>query len=112
MLISEQLDHCTQDPSFSVKVAKQEPAATHDMTMEAMENMSENILNANGPYSSNGSLLPYTYCSNGVRTSQGQKQAWEKKIHEKEVGGLQAAERGHLNRKLLIDKDMECVTSL
>ncbi|KAK3544254.1 hypothetical protein QTP86_008710 [Hemibagrus guttatus] len=45
VLISEQLDHYSQDPSFD-KLAKQELAATPDMTMEVMENMSESILNA------------------------------------------------------------------
>ncbi|XP_060745275.1 voltage-dependent L-type calcium channel subunit alpha-1C isoform X1 [Tachysurus vachellii] len=111
VLISEQLDHYTQDPS-NAKLAKQELSATQDMIIEDMENMSENILSANGPHSSNGRLLPYTHCSNGVRTSQGQRRAWEIKVHEKGAGGLQVAERGQLNNNLLIDEDMECVTSL
>lgn len=111
MLISEQLNRYSQDPSF-IKVAKQELAATHDMTIEAMETVSESLLNANGPHSPNSNLLPYIHCSNGVRTSQGQKRAWEIKVHEKSVAGLQIAERGQLNSNLLIDEDMECVTSL
>ncbi|GAA6075895.1 voltage-dependent L-type calcium channel subunit alpha-1C isoform X1, partial [Tachysurus ichikawai] len=111
VLLSEQLDHYTQDPS-NAKLAKQELSATQDMIIEDMENMSENILSANGPHSSNGRLLPYMHCSNGVRTSQGQRRAWEIKVHEKGAGGLQVAERGQLNNNLLIDEDMECVTSL
>lgn len=111
MLISEQLNRYSQDPSF-VKVAKQELAATNDMTIEVMEDVSESLLNANGPHSPNHNLLPYIHCSNGVRTSQGQKRAWEIKVHEEGVGGLQVAERSQLNSKLLVDEDMECVTSL
>ncbi|XP_058273774.1 voltage-dependent L-type calcium channel subunit alpha-1C isoform X5 [Hemibagrus wyckioides] len=111
VLISEQLDHYSQDPSFA-KLAKQELAAIPDITLEVMENMSEGTLNASEPCSSNGSLLPYTHCSNGVRTSQGQKRPWELKVNETGVEGLQAADRGQLNNKLLIDDDMECVTSL
>ncbi|XP_053505780.1 voltage-dependent L-type calcium channel subunit alpha-1C isoform X1 [Ictalurus furcatus] len=111
VLILEQLDRYSQDPSF-VKVAKQELAATHDMTMEVMESVSESILNANGPHSPNSNLLPYMHCSNGVRTNQGQKRAWEIKVHEKGVGGLHVAEHSQLNSKLLVDEDMVCVTSL
>lgn len=111
VLISEELDYYSQDPSF-IKVAKQELAATHGMTIEAMENMSESIFNTNRPQSPNCKLLPCMHCSNGVRTSQGQKRAWEIKVQEKGVGGLQVAEQGQLNSKLLIDEDVECVTSL
>lgn len=107
----EQLDRYSQDPSF-VKVAKQELAATHDMTMEVMDSVSESILNANGPHSPNSNLLPYMHCSNGVRTNQGQKRAWEIKVHEKGVGGLHVAEHSQLNSKLIVDEDMVCVTSL
>lgn len=111
MLISEQLDHYSQDPSF-VKVAKQELAATHDMSFEAIENMSDSILNANGSHSPNNNLLPYMHCSNGVRSCQGQKRPWEIKVQEQGLGGLQVVEQGQLNSKRPVDEDMECVTSL
>ncbi|XP_046729276.1 voltage-dependent L-type calcium channel subunit alpha-1C isoform X3 [Silurus meridionalis] len=106
VLMSEQLDHYSQDSSF-VNVAEQELAATHDMTMEVMENVSESIVN--GPRSPNSNLLPYMHCSNGVGTNQEQKRAWERKVPE---GEPQVSEHGHLNSKLLIDEDMEGVTSL
>lgn len=111
MLISGQLDRYSQDPSF-VKVAKQELTATHNMTLEAMENVSESIFNANGPHRPNSNLLPYMHFSNGVRTSQGPNGTWEIKAHEKGLRGLQVVEQGQLNSNLLPDEDLECVTSL
>uniref|UniRef100_W5KJY4 Voltage-dependent L-type calcium channel subunit alpha n=1 Tax=Astyanax mexicanus TaxID=7994 RepID=W5KJY4_ASTMX len=61
VLISEGLGCYAQDPSF-IAVAKQELADACDMTMEEMENAADNILNANGPPSPNGNLLPYMHC--------------------------------------------------
>uniref|UniRef100_A0A4W4F7Q1 Voltage-dependent L-type calcium channel subunit alpha n=1 Tax=Electrophorus electricus TaxID=8005 RepID=A0A4W4F7Q1_ELEEL len=61
VLISEGLGRYAQDPSF-IEVAKQELADACDMTMEEMENAADNILNANGPPSPNGNLLPYMHC--------------------------------------------------
>ncbi|TSM20246.1 Voltage-dependent L-type calcium channel subunit alpha-1C [Bagarius yarrelli] len=111
VLKTEQSGHYSQDPSF-IELAKQDLAATHDLTMEVMDNTSESILNAGGPRSPNGSLPPYTHCSNGVRTIQGQKRAWEMKVHEKGMGGLHVAERGSLNSNCNITAQVEVVGKL
>ncbi|XP_026864502.2 voltage-dependent L-type calcium channel subunit alpha-1C isoform X3 [Electrophorus electricus] len=125
VLISEGLGRYAQDPSF-IEVAKQELADACDMTMEEMENAADNILNANGPPSPNGNLLPYMHCRDTgtpepLRSnSQGLSRAGETEELlrsgledlEKGTGGLRAAGGGQRNSRLMEDEDMECVTSL
>ncbi|KAL7828327.1 hypothetical protein AOLI_G00314790 [Acnodon oligacanthus] len=125
VLISEGLGCYAQDPSF-IAVAKQELADACEMTMEEMENAADNILNANGPPSPNGNLLPYMHCRDAgtqepLRSnSQGLSRAGETEEllrsgledHENGAGGLRAAEGSQRNSGLMEDEDMECVTSL
>ncbi|XP_066523151.1 voltage-dependent L-type calcium channel subunit alpha-1C isoform X9 [Hoplias malabaricus] len=125
VLISEGLGCYAQDPSF-IAVAKQELADACEMTMEEMENAADNILNANGPPSPNGNLLPYMHCRDtGIqeslrRNSQGLSRAGETEEllrsdledQENGAGGLRAAGGSQRNSGLMEDKDMECVTSL
>ena len=102
-MISEGLGCYAQDPSF-IAVAKQELADACEMTMEEMENAADNILNANGPPSPNGNLLPYMHCRDAgtqepLRSnSQGLSRAGETEEllrsgledHENGAGGLRA----------------------
>uniref|UniRef100_A0AAR2LK82 Voltage-dependent L-type calcium channel subunit alpha n=1 Tax=Pygocentrus nattereri TaxID=42514 RepID=A0AAR2LK82_PYGNA len=125
VLISEGLGCYAQDPSF-IAVAKQELADACEMTMEEMENAADNILNANGPPSPNGNLLPYMHCRDAgtqepLRSnSQGLSRAGETEEllrsgledHENGAGGLRAAGGSQRNSGLMEDEDMECVTSL
>ncbi|XP_076862633.1 voltage-dependent L-type calcium channel subunit alpha-1C isoform X11 [Brachyhypopomus gauderio] len=125
VLISEGLGRYAQDPSF-IEVAKQELADACNMTMEEMENAADNILNANGPPSPNGNLLPYMHCRDTgtpepLRSSiQGLSSDGETEEllrsgledHAKGTGGLRAAGGSQRNSRLMEDEDMECMTSL
>ncbi|KAL6459509.1 hypothetical protein MHYP_G00312680 [Metynnis hypsauchen] len=125
VLISEGLGCYAQDPSF-IAVAKQELADACEMTMEEMENAADNILNANGPPSPNGNLLPYMHCRDAgtqepLRSnSPGLSRAGETEEllrsgledHENGAVGLRAAGGSQRNSGLMEDEDMECVTSL
>ncbi|KAI4900248.1 hypothetical protein NFI96_007841 [Prochilodus magdalenae] len=125
VLISEGLGCYAHDPSF-IAVAKQELADACEMTMEEMENAADNILNANGPPSPNGNLLPYMHCRDAGtqeplrRNSQALSRAGETEEllrsgledHENGAGGLRAAGGSQRNSGLMEDEDMECVTSL
>uniref|UniRef100_A0A8B9HHA7 Voltage-dependent L-type calcium channel subunit alpha-1C n=1 Tax=Astyanax mexicanus TaxID=7994 RepID=A0A8B9HHA7_ASTMX len=121
VLISEGLGCYAQDPSF-IAVAKQELADACDMTMEEMENAADNILNANGPPSPNGNLLPYMHCrdTGSQETPRRRSRAEETEEllrsgledNETGAGGLRAAGGSQRNSGLMEDEDMECVTSL